>query len=219
MKTFVINLDRRKDRLNELKIPFEWERFTAFDASKMNQPGYVGCLLSHRTLLEKIKDLKLESAMIFEDDVELCEDFENKFNVILKQLPEDWDLLYLGGWNQGTIKKYSEGLNVAENVICMHAYMIRDKFLDVAIEALHSTDDKPNKEPIDLKCDALLRNYLTKGNCFICTPPLAWQRMGYSDIECQVTNNLHLKDSTKTRVIVEKGSPLNGTTFNISLKK
>jgi GR25 family glycosyltransferase involved in LPS biosynthesis len=221
IKTFVINLERRKDRLEQLTIPFEWERFNAFDAVKLGKPGYVGCLFSHRTLLEQIRDLKLESAIIFEDDVELCENFQNKFDEILKKLPDDWDLLYLGGWNQGEIKKYVEGLDIAENVICMHAYVVRDKFINTAIEALHSTDEikESEKKPEDLKCDALLRKYLIKGKCFICNPPLAWQREGFSDIEGIVTNNLHLKDPTKMAVVINKRkSPLDGTTAKINLK-
>jgi GR25 family glycosyltransferase involved in LPS biosynthesis len=219
VKTFVINLDRRKDRLETLMIPFEWERFAAIDALSMGQPGYVGCLLSHRTILKKIRDLKLESAIIFEDDVELCDDFENKFNEILKKLPENWDLLYLGGWNRTEPEKYCDGLNVVKRVLCMHAYMVRDKFIDTIIEALHSTDNIPEKEkkPEHLKCDVLLANYLPKGKCFICDPPLVWQKEGYSDIECQVTNNLHLKDSKKIAVVVERKFPLDGTTAKITL--
>ena len=209
IKTLVINLDKRKDRLIELKIPFNWERFSAFEAS----PGYVGCLQSHRTALKQALDSKSETVIIFEDDVELCEDFESKFKDVMNKLPDDWDLLYLGGWNKGQIKPYAEGLNIAENVVCMHAYIVRNKFLPTVIAALHSKDGI-QKVPNDYKCDVLLADSLLKGKCFICNPPLAWQRAGYSDIEHQTTNNLHLKDPTKKAIII---SPSNGTTHNIKL--
>jgi len=209
IKTFVINLDKRKDRLQELNIPFNWERFAAIEAS----PGYVGCLQSHRTVLEKALELKLESVLIFEDDVELCEDFEVKFNDVINKLPEDWDLLYLGGWNKGVMKHYADGLDVAENVVCMHAYMVRGKFLPIAIQALHSKDGI-EKVPNDYKCDVLLAESLLKGKCYICNPTLAWQRVGYSDIEGLTTNNLHLKDPSLKAVVI---SPPNGTTFNIKI--
>ena len=205
IKTYVINLDRRTDRLADLKIPFNWERFAAFEAN----PGYVGCLNSHRTVLKKALDSKLEIVLIFEDDVELCEDFESKFNDVMNKLPDDWDLLYLGGWNKGQIKSYAEGLNIAENVVCMHAYIVRDKFLPTAIEALHSKDGI-QRVPNDYKCDVLLAESLLKGKCFICSPALAWQRAGYSDIEGRATNNLHLKDPNLKAVIIN-----DGTTFNI----
>jgi GR25 family glycosyltransferase involved in LPS biosynthesis len=193
MKTYVINLDRRKDRLELLKIPFEWEKFSAFDGGKSNRMGAIrGCLKSHQTLLKLIQGLKLEEAIIFEDDVVLCENFEVKFNNILKNLPEDWDLLFLGGWNKGNIIKYAEGLNIAELVYTTHAYVIRNKFIDVLLASLHSKDKTAVNEN-DYKTDVLLANCLLKGKCFICNPVLAWQREGYSDIECIRTNNLHLR--------------------------
>lgn len=193
MKTYVINLERRKDRLAVLKIPFEWERFVAFDGGDHNRIGAIkGCLKSHQTLLKQIQDLKLEAAIVFEDDVVLCENFESKFNDILKILPEDWDLLFLGGWNKGAIKKYAEGLNIAERVLTTHAYVIRNKFVDVVLASLHSKDKNATHEN-DYKTDVLLANCLPKGKCFICSPVLAWQREGYSDIECIATNNLHLR--------------------------
>jgi len=214
IKTYVINLDRRTDRLQSLVIPFKWERFSAFDAVKVGEMGYVGCLNSHRTVLEQALELKLESVLIFEDDVELCDDFETKFYNIVSKLPEDWDLLYLGGWNRGTIKKYADGLDVAENVVCMHAYFVNGKFLQTAVNALHSKDGI-QKEPNDYKCDVLLAESLLKGKCFICNPTLAWQREGYSDIENITTNNLHLKDPTKKAIIIPTNNI--GTTFNIKL--
>ena len=186
IKTFVINLDKRKDRLNTINIPFKWERFAAFEGS----PGYVGCLQSHRTVLRQAFDNKLESTLIFEDDVELCDDFELKFNDIMKKLPNDWDLLYLGGWNKGEKKNYVEGLDIAENVVCMHAYLVSNKFLPVVLEALHSKDNIQEKAG-DYKCDVLLAKYLPKGKCYLCNPPLAWQKEGYSDIATVVTHHLH----------------------------
>ena len=200
IKTFVINMDRRGDRLAEMNIPFKWERFPAFDGTKLHvpsnsKPGIIGCLKSHQALLKRIQDEKLEVAIIFEDDADLCDDFETKFNSIMNKLPEDWDLLYLGGWNRNEVKPYAEGLNIAEKVFCTHAYMIRDKFIATALEALHSRDGKYPIElkPNDYKTDVLLAECLPKGKCFICSPVLAWQREGFSDVEGIKTNNLHLR--------------------------
>jgi GR25 family glycosyltransferase involved in LPS biosynthesis len=175
--------------LDLLKIPFKWERFTAFDGTTINAEskkiqGVMGCLRSHQMLLKHIQELKLELAIIFEDDAELCENFEIKFNDILKKLPDDWDLFYLGGWNVGEIKKYADGLNIAEKVYTTHAYVIRNKFIDTVLERLYSRD---------YKADVLLAESLPMGKCFICSPVLAWQKEGYSDIVCRKTNNIHLR--------------------------
>lgn len=188
IKTYIINLDRRTDRLQKLNIPFEWTRFEAFDGSifetSKRMQGHFGCLNSHRNILNKIKLEKNGMTIILEDDVEICSDFVERLNSILDNLPDNWDLLYLGGWNVGELKKFTEGIDVAEKVYTTHAYIIRDKFIDNVLEHLNSRD---------WKVDVLLSESLSHGNCFICNPVLAWQREGFSDIEQKITNNKHLR--------------------------
>lgn len=188
MTRFVINLERRKDRLEQLNLPFGFFRIEAIDGSiftdlPMKIRSHNGCRLSHIKTLEYIKKFKYESALIFEDDVVLCKDFDNKFEKVLTELPEDWDLLYLGSWNVGDIKKYSESLNIAETVYCTHGYMIKDKFIDTVLESLKSRI---------WKVDVLLSEALSKGKCYVASPVLCWQAPGFSDIENKNTNNKHL---------------------------
>lgn len=189
-KKFVINLKRREDRLRELKLPFDYEIFEATDGKihfpneVANLVGHLGCWDSHRRLLEKIKEENIEYTLIFEDDAVVCDDFIKKMEIVVSELPEDWDLLYLGGWNTGEIKKYSEHLNLAEDVLTTHSYLIRQKFVDTLLSSIYN-----RKFKIDVVfCDAL-----KKGKCFISNPVLSWQREGYSDIVNKVTNNVHLK--------------------------
>lgn len=188
IKTYVINLKKRPDRLNELNIPFEWERFEAFDGSifetSKRMQGHLGCLNSHRSVLNKIKSENIEMSIVLEDDVELCDDFTSKLNSIILDLPIDWDLLYLGGWNIGEPKKFKDGIDIAEKVYTTHAYIIRYKFIDTALKYLNSRD---------WKVDVLLAESLIYGKCFICNPTLAWQRKGFSDIEQKITDNTHLR--------------------------
>jgi len=187
IKTYVINLERRKDRLDALSIPFEWDRFEAFDGSNLppsKMRGHIGCLYSHRNLLNKIKSEKNEATMIFEDDVVLCDDFSSRLDAVLEDLPDDWDLLYLGGWNVGDKKNFSDRIDIAEKIYTTHAYIIRDKFIDIALQHLDSRD---------WKVDVLLAESLVHGKCFICNPVLAWQREGFSDIANKTTNNIHLR--------------------------
>lgn len=189
-KAFVINLDRRPDRLVELKVPFEYERFSAtngtiFDEVPKKLKGHIGCWDSHRRILERIKTEGLEYAVVMEDDVEFDKEFKEKIDHYVAQLPEDWDLFYMGGWNVSKeIKKYSENLNVAEDIYTTHAYIIRDKFIPVLLEVIYARRYK-----IDVVfCDAL-----KKGKCFIANPVLTWQKQGYSDITRTINTNNHLK--------------------------
>lgn len=191
IKAFVINLDRRVDRMQELSVPFEFERFPATDGTqftdipKLRMRGHIGCWDSHRRLLTKIRDEHLPMALVFEDDVELCDAFVNRLVTVMAELPPDWDLLYVGGWNVGEpVKQYSEHLNVAERVLTTHAYIIRNKFVNVLLDVVEN-----NKNKIDVVFSLALE----RGKCYIAHPVLAWQREGYSDITNSVNTNEHLK--------------------------
>lgn len=123
---FVINLDRRSDRLEKFckmngdKINFV--RTKAIDGRELefkqnicinDKPiiseiisdkfsnlkiGEIGCFLSHYFLWKKISQLE-KPCIIFEDDVILCNDFNTKLNRMFKEgLPNDFHLLYLGVW-------------------------------------------------------------------------------------------------------------------------
>ncbi len=99
MKVFLINLDKRPDRLAFVKKQLDeqsisFERFAAVDGSKMTletqtlvdvkrfiieqkkEPviGEVGCAMSHRAIWQKMVDENLEYALILEDDITLSPD-------------------------------------------------------------------------------------------------------------------------------------------------
>ena len=190
IKKFVINLKRRTDRLEQINLPFEYEIFEATDGKvefndyPVKQQGFMGCWDSHRRLFTDVKDKNINTVMVLEDDIEVCDDFNNKLEKIMNELPEDWDLLYLGGWNVGDVEKYSESLNHAKKVYTTHAFIVKDKFYDTILESINSRK---------WKVDVLISDILPKGNCFICDPTIAWQKEGFSDIENRITNNIHLK--------------------------
>ena len=87
-KVFLINLDKRKDRLDRCNEIFEKngvldlvERFPGIipdpsedipytkDTEKIKVPLY-GCLLSHINIIKKAKSEGLKSILVLEDDVE-----------------------------------------------------------------------------------------------------------------------------------------------------
>jgi GR25 family glycosyltransferase involved in LPS biosynthesis len=189
IKTYVINLDKRKDRLSNITLPIEWERFVGTDGSNQFKEfgklqGHIGCWDSHRRLLLHAKNNNYNAVMILEDDVEFSINFKENLKTLLSELPDDWDLLYLGGWNVGETINYSKSLNVAKLVYTTHAYIIRDKFINTALESINSRK---------WKIDVLMSEALPKGNCFIANPSIAWQKPGFSDIVNKVTDNKHLR--------------------------
>ena len=65
---FVINLESRKDRLENIKFEMDylgWD-FELFNA--VNRNNYMGCTLSHLEILKISKDRGYENVLIIEDD-------------------------------------------------------------------------------------------------------------------------------------------------------
>lgn len=66
---FVINLDRRQDRLLSISqemdyIGWSFERFSAIDTN-----SYIGCALSHKRIAQLALERDYEYVMVFEDDI------------------------------------------------------------------------------------------------------------------------------------------------------
>lgn len=180
MKTYVINLEHRKDRLEALRVPKsltdKYEVFKASDGSNFGferskrMRGHMGCWDSHRRLMEKIKNEGNGMTLILEDDVFFqIEDLKQYTD----ELPKHWDMLYLGGINQDMPQKYSERLDIAKNILQTHAYLIRDKFIPTLLETLTN---------YRWKVDIVFSEAIKRGDCFICNPPMAVQRESKSDI-------------------------------------
>jgi len=74
---FVINLERRPDRLETVTKEFEYmgwefERFNAVDTN-----SYEGCAYSHQEVAKIILERCYEYAMVFEDDIFFSRGFKN----------------------------------------------------------------------------------------------------------------------------------------------
>ena len=120
-KMYVINLDRRPDRLNEFwgKIkeyfnPTLIEKFSAVDGNKIDfskhrglfkakSNGEIGCYLSYRELWENIINNESinddDLVLIFEDDIFINKNFIENFQDAINNFKtiDGNKLLYLGG--------------------------------------------------------------------------------------------------------------------------
>ncbi len=117
MKIFVINLEKsreKKDKITSLLNNYtaDYEFFKATNGTELKNNEYninlewynpcdnthitlgeIGCAISHYTLWKKIIDENIESAIIFEDDIEII---NNDFlNICEKINPSQYDLIYL----------------------------------------------------------------------------------------------------------------------------
>ncbi len=134
-----VNLLRREDRKKEMIEIFNksnldsYDFFEAVDGQKLvinddilnlfkdndfgSKKGVVGCALSHYEIWKNlIIDTKYENYLVFEDDVELCDNFLFKFNHVLKLLNDkpDWDIVYLGYSTRNDKKYVNKELTIRE---------------------------------------------------------------------------------------------------------
>ena len=101
IKTFVVDLDKRADRWklftqNNTQLNFlNFQRFSAIDGEKLKstpqlqqifenndynmRKGMVGCFMSHIVLYTQLINSNDEVYLILEDDIEITNDFQNKF--------------------------------------------------------------------------------------------------------------------------------------------
>ena len=172
-KVFYINSKTRIDRYRNMmdrlsKLGIEAERFEAilggeldsrkfdFGESKKDlNNGEIGCFQSHRAIYKKIVEGGYKSVLILEDDALFCENFNEMFAEQIKNVPEDWQMLYFGQFNYDNmdgvsgsktvaIKEHVAG-NIYETQRCWltHAYAIKDcaKFLLDNTEKMYHTFD------------------------------------------------------------------------------
>jgi GR25 family glycosyltransferase involved in LPS biosynthesis len=188
---FIINLNRSKDRLENIKkdcknANINFIRWNAVDGSKLNlnelisnkqldpnnkmMIGAIGCSLSHISLWNYSVNQN-KNVLVLEDDVIIPKDFKNKIKIYLNQLPNKWDMLYLGASNiNGEI--YSENL-IRPNIMDqkssthntgMYAILIHKDFLKKLIKF---------NIPIEDNIDQVIKNKLfNNSDIFICNPPL-----------------------------------------------
>ena len=115
--------------------------------------GAIGCYLSHTKLWEKLSNSEQDFYLIFEDDSRLPINFNEKFQVILKNLPNDWDIVLLGYIKLMKSKNYSEIFDKMGSFFGLHAYMINKKSYNKIRKILF---------PINYQIDSLLRFNLNK---------------------------------------------------------
>ena len=161
MKTVVINLPDRKDRIESFNVNnpnLEYELFTAVEGYKisydkllsqgfdtnhdwidplLNTPltkGEVGCFLSHWHIWNKCIE-KNESILVLEDDVVFVDDFMDKFFEGYNFIPDDWDMIYLGCNHKKKYTRINDYIVKCNFAYTTSAMIIRNKAYEKMLEA------------------------------------------------------------------------------------
>jgi len=188
-QVFVINLDRRKDRREHLKkelsrLDISYTRVSAVDGEDEGvpdidglTPGEVGCILSHKKVLEKIIEEKVRLPLILEDDIIFEDKFNLRFENHFPQLPEDWSMYYLGAntTRDENLTSVSENINRTYKALTTHSYSIK---LEKA-EKLHEIiEDNAFEKPVD----NAYTHFQKEEKVYVSNPNLIIQKEGYSNV-------------------------------------
>lgn len=198
MKAHIINLPHRTDRREAMieqcqRLGIEPVFFEATNGKEAfpDEPrdlmkGHFGCLDSHKRLLSSIHGTA-EAHFILEDDAVLHNEILGVHLAAAMSMPEDLDLLFFGGNTfqiENAVSDYDYYFNRAHNVLCTHAYIIRDSSIPKLLEILNSRM---------WKVDILFTEFQKVANCYITKECLAWQAVSHSDITGNVLDGNKLK--------------------------
>lgn len=133
-----------------------WDKSITWFRSHRLSNGEIGCCLSHRNLWEMLHDKRVAMPVIIsEDDVVLHPEFRIRFNDALMQLPDEWDIVYLGCINPGGVgEKRSKNLRRVKFVFGTYCYMLSDTGLKKLLAHL----------PIDRPIDNFIGNLIESGD-------------------------------------------------------
>lgn len=174
---YLVNLAQREDRLlesaklfEEYEIPYE-----VFPAIKDTQ-GARGLRDTMLKIFNDTIEKKYENILVFEDDVKFIEDkitFHDILNKAIKQLPENYHILYLGGQPTGGYSHFH-----SPNLLPAIKYFATQSVI---------YSKQGIKEILGLGMDFPIDNWLVDvvqpmGFCYAIHPILCSQREGFSDI-------------------------------------
>lgn len=196
-KIFVINLERRPDRLLNFKkiadkLNIDFEVFNAYDGKKFQKElfydnkrieiksneylnGCLGCLLSHLDILKKSKSNNYEKILILEDDVEFTEYFNEKFENFISTFDKNWDMLYFSSSLFDTTENFTY-FKKLKSCYTTHSYGVHKNIIDKLIQNIESN---LYGVPIDVTYSSLHPTI----NSYITIPFLTSQSNGFSDIQ------------------------------------
>jgi GR25 family glycosyltransferase involved in LPS biosynthesis len=179
-KELNINVDRflgidgnniTDDEFNEISN----RKISEVDSSKLGliENKYaLGCLMSHIEIIKEAKSAGYKRILIFEDDVILSDEFNERISQINKL---NWELLYLGAsqFNWSGVK-VNNGFYKCSNTLGTFAYAINSNIYDDLLE-LFETKRK--------SIDNLLSEYQLKNKqSFVIYPNIAISDVSQSDI-------------------------------------
>jgi GR25 family glycosyltransferase involved in LPS biosynthesis len=184
------NALKNSEKYKHLKFPSEYK------------PGNIGCTTTHYDILKNYSGNKILG--IFEDDVQLSEDFLERFKYIEDNFNLEWDMFFLSSfyhlnndklrWNPSGDFEFTDikYIHRVYGSFCTHAYLVNPNSIKKILSLMEENLSK------SYAIDHLYILIQPQLNCFSFTPGMATQIVSTSDIDNKV------KDQTEFERIVGK---------------
>ncbi len=191
---YCISLPRSKERKKlasehfkelgiENKVEWIFAEPPSGDFSKTNfkKAGILGASLSHmRVIYDSVSNM-YSNCLILEDDVFFIEDYFNRMNIGLSQLPDDWDVVYFGGSPREKLIPITSQLSRPGNkMLGMIAYALNRKHQKIILDKYFSSITK--KFP-DCCADNIVHSLNNTCNSYVFDPYICETRNGHSEVE------------------------------------
>lgn len=171
---YCINLPKRTDRLLEFTEEAEKYniQFKLIDGIEHPQ-GAEGLRLTVEGIFKNAIEKNYEHILIFEDDCLFVNDPNSVMNEVIKQLPQDYHILYLGAQpTNGFHYRHSANLLQLDGAYATHAWAL-------SVQGIKEILSQPFYAPID---NCIVAGIQKLQKCYITYPLLATQRAGVSNI-------------------------------------
>ena len=195
-EAYCVSLERRLDRRTRLAETLdavelhEVMLYPAFDAAVLNlhHPervrGEVGCYLSHLGLLKMARARRLPALTLLEDDIVFAPAFAAELKNFVLHLPDDWDVLYFGGWHVHPPEPVN---SFVHRLTCTFGTTMV-VFRAAAIRALLEHADEMTDQ-----IDVYYSRYMSELRFYAPTRAIAWQAEGFSDVREEHKTNTHVR--------------------------
>lgn len=195
---YCVNLDDRTDRWEHCTALFakhglRVERLSAIDGRSGRIPPNehmsgtkIACCRSHAKLLATALERGHKRFLVLEDDVDFVDDLGARFEQVLRELPDDWELLYLGGNHKAPLRPMSRLLGRCVYTLCNSSVGWTRSMAERALPLLLQETGA---------CDTVIAGQQKTARAYATLSPLAWQIAGRSDIEGRYIDYDHMRAS------------------------
>lgn len=193
-----INLPSRTDRWEHAREQFTKHKIEAQRVEGVVWPKYEndGCVQAHATCLELIASMGWKRTLILEDDFEFrFEDSQEQFGVMVSEVPDDWQMLYLGGhYAEKPRGRVSEHVILTGHIKTTSSYGVTLAFAKEVAPVLRKAFLCP--------IDELYHCYNVNRPSYIFQPRLVVQYNNFSDIQQRDCNNAPCMEDTRHEEMV-----------------